>query len=326
MSSTFLVTGVAGFIGFHVAERLLRSGLNVVGVDNLNSYYDTNLKFARLAELEKLVGFSFEEVDITDKQGLERVFDVHRPDVVIHLAAQAGVRYSLEQPSQYIDSNVHGTLNVLELSKKSAVSHVVYASSSSVYGANTNVPFTTDDRTDHPVSLYAATKKMTELMAFTYAHLYGLKSVGLRFFTVYGPWGRPDMAYFKFTASISAGKPIQVYNSGEMSRDFTYIDDVANAVVKIASVGPVRQSPTPHTVYNVGNHNPEPLGRLIALIEQGLGKKALIENLPMQLGDVKATYADVADIMADYDFRPSTPLEVGIPAFVNWWRSWTKGS
>lgn len=312
--SKILVTGAAGFIGSFVSHGLLGRGDEVVGIDNLNDYYDVSLKEARLARLVDRKGFRFLKLDIADRQGMENLFSSEKFDKVVNLAAQAGVRYSLENPHAYIDSNIVGFLNILEGCRHHQVKHLVYASSSSVYGANETMPFSVHDNVDHPVSLYAASKKANELMAHTYSHLYGLPTTGLRFFTVYGPWGRPDMAYFKFAKAILAGDPIDVYNHGKMQRDFTYIDDVVEGVLRVldktAEGNPVWEgaspdpgsSRAPWRVYNIGNHTPVELLRFIEVLEASLGKKAIKKMLPMQPGDVPATAADVSDLMADVGF------------------------
>jgi UDP-glucuronate 4-epimerase len=329
-----LVTGVAGFIGSTIAQRLLERGDQVVGIDNLNDYYDVSLKQARLRRLPQS-GFSFEKMDIVDRRRMESLFRSERFDCVVHMAAQAGVRYSVTNPHAYIDSNIVGFINVLEGCRHSTVGHLVYASSSSVYGANKKLPFSEDDNVDHPVSLYAATKKANELMAHTYAHLYGLPCTGLRYFTVYGPWGRPDMALFRFTRGIISGEPIPVFNHGKMMRDFTYIDDIVDGVVRVidkpaspelgpdALVKPSR-SHAPYRIYNIGNNRPVELLHYIELLEQALGRKAKLEMLPMQDGDVPATYADVDALSADVGFRPHTPVEVGIRRFVEWYTDYYK--
>ncbi len=330
----YLVTGVAGFIGFHVARRLLDRGSAVVGIDNLNDYYDVQLKGDRVAQLQPYGRFEFRKLDLVDQGAMDQLFEQHRFEIVIHLAAQAGVRYSLKNPRAYIDSNVVGFLHVLEGCRRYGCRHLVYASSSSVYGANTRLPFSVRDNVDHPVSLYAATKKANELMAHTYSHIYGLATTGLRFFTVYGPWGRPDMALFIFTRAILEGRPIDVYNFGKMRRDFTYIDDVVEAVVRVAD-RPAAPNPlwsgnnpepssslAPYRVYNIGNHSPVELEYFISVLEECLGKKALRNLLPMQPGDVPATYADVDDLSRDFGFQPSTPIEVGIRRFVEWYRAY----
>ncbi len=329
-----LITGAAGFIGAALAERLLARGDEVVGIDNLNDYYDVALKQARLARLLGHPRFRFEKLDIVDRPGLARLFARERFDAVMHLAAQAGVRYSLENPQAYIDSNLLGFGNILEGCRHGAVGHLVFASSSSVYGANTKLPFSEHDNVDHPVSLYAATKKANELMAHAYAHLYGLPCTGLRFFTVYGPWGRPDMALFKFTRGILEGRPIPVFNQGKMIRDFTYIDDIVEGVVRVID-RPARPDPAwsgdspdpatsyaPWRVYNIGNNRPVELMRYIEVLEQCLGKKAVLELLPMQPGDVPATYADTQDLARDVGFRPNTPIETGVARFVSWYKAY----
>lgn len=329
-----LLTGAAGFVGFHVTQALLSSGVTVLGVDNLTPYYDPALKQARLDRLLPQEGFSFAHLDVADHDGLLAAFAEFRPEVVIHLAAQAGVRYSLDNPRAYAHSNLDGFLSVLEACRAHPVAHLIYASSSSVYGANAKVPFSEHDAADHPVSLYAATKRANELMAHSYAHLYGIPATALRFFTVYGPWGRPDMAYFKFTKAIFEGSPIDVYAENEMSRDFTYVDDVSEAIVRLCGKPPrprVAQdglapdpasADAPWRIYNIGNHTPVSLDRFIAVIEEACGRPAIKRHLPMQPGDVRATYADVADLMAAVDFRPDTPIETGIARFVAWYREY----
>ncbi|MBW1990170.1 MAG: NAD-dependent epimerase [Deltaproteobacteria bacterium] len=326
-----LVTGAAGFIGFHLAGALLDQGRDVVGVDNLNPYYDPKLKKDRLAILAKRPGFSFEKLDLADREATGRLFET-RFSRVVHLAAQAGVRHSITDPHAYVEANVSGFLNVLEGCKKSRPAHLVFASSSSVYGANTKQPFSVRDNVDHPLSLYAATKKAGELMAHTYAHLHGLPVTALRFFTVYGPWGRPDMALFKFTRAMLAGEPIEVYNQGDMKRDFTYIDDVVKGVVRVMEVIPEPNprwsgdspdpatSGAPYRLYNIGNNNPARLMDFIHLLEKALGMKAEKRFLPMQPGDVKETCADVADLAAATGYAPATPLEEGVRRFVEWYR------
>ncbi|MGB3308504.1 MAG: NAD-dependent epimerase [Nodosilinea sp.] len=322
------MTGVAGFIGSFVARRLLDSGQQVYGIDNLNDYYDVGLKRDRLAQLIPSDDFTFEQLDLFDREGMLALFRSHRFQYVVHLAAQAGVRYSLENPFAYADSNLSGFLNVLEGCRMMGVDHLVFASSSSVYGANRKVPFSVDDRVDYPVSLYAATKKANELMAHAYSNLYQIPTTGLRFFTVYGPWGRPDMAYFTFVESILRDRPIQVFNQGQMKRDFTYVDDVVEGVVRVMEHIPTAGTQTssdsqaPYKIYNIGNHQPVELLRFIQVIEAALGKTAQTIMCPMQPGDVPATYADVSDLMADVGFAPSTPLEVGIERFVAWYRQY----
>jgi len=330
----FLVTGAAGFIGFHTCKALLDRGDEVIGLDNLNSYYDVRLKQARLKQLEGRNGFSFHKLDLVDRKGIEELFATTRPQRVIHLAAQAGVRYSLENPHAYIDSNIVGTLNVLEGCRHNGVEHLVFASSSSVYGANTALPFSVHQNVDHPLSLYAASKKANELMAHTYAHLYRLPVTGLRFFTVYGPWGRPDMALFLFTRKILAGEPIDVFNEGHHARDFTYIDDIVEGVLrtadKVATPNPdwsgddpdPATSNAPYRLYNIGNNNPVDLMHFIACIEKALGREAKKNFLPLQPGDVPKTYADVDALVADVGFKPATPIEDGIAKFIAWYRSY----
>ncbi len=323
-----LVTGVAGFIGYFVAQRLLADGDMVYGIDNLNDYYAVSLKQGRLEQLLPHPSFSFAPIDLADRVKMDALFQSQSFDRVIHLAAQAGVRYSLKNPYAYADSNLVGFIHILEGCRHSGVDHLVYASSSSVYGANRQVPFATADNVDHPVSLYAATKKANELMAHSYSHLYNLPTTGLRFFTVYGPWGRPDMAYFKFVDAIANNRPIQVYNHGKMQRDFTYIDDVVEGVVRVLRHLPkpltddAFNTAAPYKVYNIGNHSPVELMRFIEIIEQALGKTAVKEMMPMQPGDVTATYAEVADLSADVGFAPSTSLEVGIGKFVAWYQDY----
>ncbi|MEL6495630.1 MAG: NAD-dependent epimerase [Cyanobacteria bacterium J06623_7] len=314
-----LVTGVAGFIGFHLTKQLLAEGHQVHGVDNLNDYYDVRLKEARLAQLLPQTQFTFEFLDLSDRQLTADLFKATF-DAVVHLAAQAGVRYSLDNPHAYVDSNLVGFTNILEGCRHSQVQHLIFASSSSVYGKNTKVPFATTDRVDTPVSLYAATKKANELMAHAYSHLYQIPTTGLRFFTVYGPWGRPDMAYHKFVKAIATGQAIDVYNYGKMMRDFTYIDDVVAAIIKLI---PHRaQSRPPYKIYNLGNNNPVELQEFIAIIERLMGKTAVKNFLPMQPGDVVATYADVEELLEDIGFKPTTPIETGLAKFVDWYQSY----
>jgi UDP-glucuronate 4-epimerase len=324
-----LVTGAAGFIGFHVAEALLSRGETVIGIDDLNPYYDPALKHGRLDHLSIRHGdqFIFHELDFADEAKLETALEDAEVDRIVHLGAQAGVRYSIENPRAYVRSNLVGHVNLLEFARSRKVAHLVYASSSSVYGANKKLPFGVEDRVDHPVSLYAATKKADELMSETYAHLYRIPQTGLRFFTVYGPWGRPDMAMWIFTKAILAGKPIPVFNHGQMQRDFTYIDDiVAGVVASLDNPSPddgalkPGGSIAPHRIYNIGNNKPEQLGKLIMLIEQACGHEAICDYRDMQPGDVPATYADIEAIASDLGFKPSTPLEVGVPRFVEWYR------
>ncbi|MCJ7538212.1 MAG: NAD-dependent epimerase [Desulfobacterales bacterium] len=329
-----LVTGAAGFIGYHLSKRLLESGFSVTGIDSLNSYYDVHLKTARLEELKPFENFTFFKIDISDKEAMEKVFESNQFDVVVNLAAQAGVRYSLENPQAYVDANIVGFVNILECCRYKGVKHLVFASSSSVYGANTKMPFSVHHNVDHPVSLYAASKKANELMAHTYSHLYGLSCTGLRFFTVYGPWGRPDMALFLFTKAILEEKPIKVFNHGRMQRDFTYIDDIIEGVVRVMGRLPEPNpiwsgdDPDPGTsyanykIYNIGNNNPVELMEFIAVIEKVLGKEAKKQFLDLQPGDVPATYADVDDLIKDVDFKPNTPIETGIKHFIEWFKDY----
>ena len=322
--ATYLVTGAAGFIGYHTARRLLDRGENVVGVDNVNDYYSPELKRDRLAKLSEFGNFEFHETDIADLAGLRAAIGGAPIDRVIHLAAQAGVRYSIDHPEAYVQSNLVGHLNILEFCRHNdRIDHLVYASSSSVYGGNTKLPFSETDRVDHPISLYAATKKADELMSEVYCHLYGLSAVGLRFFTVYGPWGRPDMAMWLFTKAILAGQPIKVFNNGAMQRDFTYVDDIVTGVVATADSKPLSTGDAGgHRVYNIGNHRSEDLMHMISILEQTLGREAQKTMLPMQPGDVAATYADIEAIRRDYGFEPTTSIEVGIPRFVSWYRDY----
>jgi UDP-glucuronate 4-epimerase len=332
----YLVTGAAGFIGFHLCKQLLERGEEVVGIDNVNDYYSVQLKRDRLAQLTGVTGFSFRELDVSSPERLDALFAEQRFETVLHMAAQAGVRYSLENPGAYIQSNLVGFGNILESCRHHAVKHLVYASSSSVYGANTKMPFAVHHNVDHPVSLYAASKKANELMAHTYSHLYGLPTTGLRFFTVYGPWGRPDMAIYLFTKAILAGQPIDVYNHGKMRRDFTYVDDVVEGVIRtaehVAAPNPdwtsdapdPGTSPAPYRVYNIGNHQPVELLYLIEVIEKCLGREARKNMLPIQPGDVPATYADVDNLMRDVGFQPNTPIEEGVRRFVDWYREYHK--
>lgn len=313
-----LVTGAAGFIGSHVSQALLAAGHEVVGIDNLNSYYDVQLKLDRLQWFVDSPKFKFIQLDLADREGMEALFMAHDFDVVINLAAQAGVRYSIDYPHAYADSNLVGFLHVLEGCRQGKVKHLVFASSSSVYGENKKIPFAVEDRVDNPISLYAATKKSNELMAHAYAHLYDFKVTGLRFFTVYGPWGRPDMAYFKFTKAISENKTIDVYNHGKMQRDFTYIDDVVQAVVRLTE----QAAKYNYKIYNIGNHHPETLEDFIVAIENAMGKKADKNYLPMQAGDVPSTYADVEDLRRDVGFTPATSLQDGITKFVTWYKDY----
>ncbi|MFQ5779931.1 MAG: NAD-dependent epimerase [Nitrospiria bacterium] len=329
-----LVTGAAGFIGFHLSQRLLSQGEEVVGLDNLNDYYDVRLKTDRLKALEGETRFRFEKIDLADRIAIEKLFQENRFDRVTHLAAQAGVRYSLQNPHLYIESNLAGFLHILEGCRHTNVAHLVYASSSSVYGANTRMPFSVHDNVDHPVSLYGATKKANELMAHCYAHLYQIPTTGLRFFTVYGPWGRPDMALFLFTKAILEGKPIDVFNYGRMQRDFTYIDDIVEGVVRVTERIPTPNSDwngkdpdpgrgmAPYRLYNIGNNNPVALLTLIEVLENCLGQKAERRLLPIQPGDVPATYADVDDLMRDVGFKPATSIQEGVRRFVDWYQGY----
>jgi UDP-glucuronate 4-epimerase len=321
---TILVTGAAGFIGFHVARQLLAEGRDVVGLDNLNSYYDPALKQSRLDVLRQDARFDFVQADLADRSAIGQLFAKHRFAAVIHLAAQAGVRHSIDHPHAYVDANLEGFVNVLEGCRHHECSHLIYASSSSVYGANAKLPFSVDDRTDFPISLYAATKKANELMAYSYSHLYRLPVTGLRFFTIYGPWGRPDMAIFLFTRAILEGTPIRLFNHGRMRRDFTYIDDVTRVVLRLVDRIPqanVSAGHAPAQIYNVGNHHPEELTHVVALLEKALGRTAVREMLPMQPGDVTETFADVGDLMRDTGFRPETSIEDGIADFIAWYRN-----
>jgi UDP-glucuronate 4-epimerase len=327
-----LVTGVAGFIGFHFAKRLLDAGHEVVGLDNLNDYYSPKLKRDRLAVLQESPRFSMQEISLEDRTQMRQLFAGQPFDRVVHLAAQAGVRYSIDNPMAYIDSNIVGTMNILEGCRHQKTPHLVYASSSSVYGSNTAQPFSVHQNVDHPISLYAATKKSNELMAHTYSHLFSLPTTGLRFFTVYGPWGRPDMALYKFTKAIFEDKPLDVYNNGKMQRDFTYVDDIVTAMVGVMDHIPEAKSDwdsshpdpatssAPYRIYNIGNHQPTELAYFIEVIEKATGKVARKNYLPMQMGDVPATYADVDDLKADIGFAPDTPIEVGVQKFVDWYR------
>jgi UDP-glucuronate 4-epimerase len=333
---TILVTGAAGFIGFHVAQRLLSSGSTVVGLDCVNDYYDPALKEARLDILKGQPKFTFVKSDLADREATKSLFEKHRFPVVVHLAAQAGVRYSLENSHAYTDANIEGFLNVLEGCRHHGCGHLLFASSSSVYGANTKLPFSTKDNVDHPISLYAASKKANELMAHAYSHLYRIPATGLRFFTVYGPWGRPDMAMFIFAKAIIEGKPIRLFNDGNMRRDFTYVDDVVEAIVRLADRPPQgnlawsgadpdpASSAAPWKIYNIGNNRPEELMHVVALLEKEFGRTAIKEMLPMQPGDVPATYADVEDLTRDVGFTPATSIEDGIARFSKWFREYHK--
>ena len=334
MKQKILVTGAAGFIGFHLCRRLLERGESVIGIDNLSDYYDVSLKQARLSQLQPFEGFQFRKLDIADTEGVNCVFEETQPVRVVNLAAQAGVRHSLTNPHVYITSNIYGFVNILEACKAAKVEHLVYASSSSVYGSNVKMPLSVHDSVDHPVSLYAASKKANELLAHTYSHLNGLPTTGLRFFTVYGPWGRPDMALQLFTRAILENQPINVYNWGKMLRDFTYVDDIAEGIIRTLDrpaqpnpdYDPLHPDPgsssAPYRVYNVGNSEPVSLDHYIETLEHCLGKKAIKNYLPLQPGDVPATHADASDLERDTGFRPSTPIEVGVARFVEWYRAY----
>ena len=331
-----LITGAAGFIGFHLAQKAIGLGYAVTGIDNLNDYYDVSLKQSRLNILKQLPNFDFQELDLADAKGINRLFSQNNFSAVVNLAAQAGVRYSLINPHAYLESNLHGFLNILEACRHNKTGHLIYASSSSVYGANRKMPFSVHDNVDHPISLYAASKKANELMAHTYSALYNLPTTGLRFFTVYGPFGRPDMALFLFTKAILDGKPIDVYNNGNMRRDFTYVDDIVESIARLIPKVPQRDpewsglkpdpasSFAPYRVYNIGNNKPVELLRFIEAIEEKLGRKAIKNFMPLQDGDVPETYADVEDLMREVDFKPSTPIEVGIGKFIDWYREYYK--
>lgn len=333
-TKVYFITGAAGFIGFHLSRRLLGEGCTVIGLDNLNNYYDVNLKKARLEILKKCEAFKFIYADLQDKKALEDAFKENKIDIVVNLAAQAGVRYSITNPYAYIQSNIVGFMNILEECKRNNIEHLVYASSSSVYGMNVNMPFSIHHNVDHPISLYAATKKANELMAHTYSHLYDLPTTGLRFFTVYGPWGRPDMALFLFTDAIMNNKPIKVFNNGEMKRDFTYIDDIVEGVVRLLNNPPKENSEwdkvaadpgtsnAPYKVYNIGNNKPVELMEFIGAIEEKIGKVAIKEYLPLQDGDVPMTYADVDNLIEDVGFRPDTSINLGIGKFVDWYKEY----
>jgi UDP-glucuronate 4-epimerase len=331
-----LVTGAAGFIGFHLSQKLIKRGFQVIGIDNVNDYYDVNLKLSRLAILKALPAFTFIQANLHDQKAIYQIFSEQKPDYVVNLAAQAGVRYSLVNPHAYLESNLHGFLNILEACRHNQVKHLVYASSSSVYGANTKMPFSVHHNVDHPISLYAASKKSNELMAHTYSVLFNLPTTGLRFFTVYGPYGRPDMALFIFTKAIIEGKPIDVYNQGKMRRDFTYVDDIVESISRLTTHIPVPNpewngmepdpatSFAPYRIYNIGNNSPTELLYFIEVIEQKLGKKAIKNLMPIQDGDVPATFADVDDLMRAVDFKPSTPIEEGIGNFIEWYKEYYK--
>lgn len=331
-----LITGAAGFVGFHLSKRLLENNIEVIGIDNLNDYYGENLKNSRLEILTTYENFEFRKVDLKNKNEVDTIFKEYRPEYVINLAAQAGVRYSIENPYAYVDSNLIGFVNILEACRNNPVKHLLYASSSSVYGGNKIAPFSTNHNVDHPVSLYAATKKSNELMAHTYSHLYGIPTTGLRFFTVYGPYGRPDMAYYSFTKDILEGKTIKVFNHGKMERDFTYIDDIVEGIEKLIPLVPkanpdwdesqdaLSDSFAPYKIYNIGNNNPVPLMRFINALESALGKEAKKNYMEMQPGDVLRTYADVSDLEKDISFKPSTSIEDGLQKFVDWYKEYYK--
>lgn len=331
-----LITGAAGFIGFHLSKKLLDEAYQIIGIDNLNDYYDLRIKQSRLEILDKYNNFNFYKVDLKDKVAIDCIFETYQPIYVINLAAQAGVRYSIDNPYAFVDSNLTGFMNILEACRKYPVEHLLYASSSSVYGGNKVVPFSTNHNVDHPVSLYAATKKSNELMAHAYSHLYGIPTTGLRFFTVYGPYGRPDMAYFIFTKNILSGKPIKVYNHGMMERDFTYVDDIVEGIVKLIDKAPVNNeewneskddlstSFAPYKIYNIGNNNPVKLMRFINVLESAIGKEAEKIYVDMQLGDVMKTHADVSSLERDINFKPSTSIEDGLAKFVSWYKEYYK--
>lgn len=331
-----LVTGAAGFIGFHLSQRLLAEDYYVIGIDNMNEYYDVLLKKDRLKILIRNTNFEFHNINLSNGEKFNQLFEDKTINIVINLAAQAGVRYSLDNPHSYVNSNLVGFVNILEACRHNHIEHLIYASSSSVYGANTNIPFSTKDTVDHPISLYAATKKSNELMAHTYSHLFNIPTTGLRFFTVYGPWGRPDMAYYSFTKNIIEEKTIKVFNNGDMRRDFTYIDDIVEGIIRLLHKPPMynskwdRENPDPSTsyapykIYNIGNNNPIKLMDFIHTLEKLIGKKAIIKFLPMQLGDVKETYADISDLQADVGFYPTTPIEKGLTHFVDWYKQYSE--
>lgn len=321
---TILITGAAGFIGFHLSKKLLDQGIQVIGYDNINSYYDVNLKYSRLDILKEYPDFIFVKGDLADKSEVENVFTQYKPDIVVNLAAQAGVRYSIDNPQVYIDSNIIGFFNILEACRHHPVEHLVYASSSSVYGNQEKTPFSTSDDVSRPISLYAATKKSNELMAYTYSHLYGIPTTGLRFFTVYGPYGRPDMAYFSFTQKIIAGESIQIFNNGDMYRDFTYVDDIVQGVSNMLENPPAADEKGDRCkLYNIGNNHPVKLMYFIEVLEKCIGKEAKKEYLPMQAGDVYQTYADVDDLVRDFGFKPETSIETGLGKFVKWYKEYS---
>lgn len=320
---TVLITGAAGFIGFHLSKRLLDMGATIIGFDNVNDYYDISLKESRLQILHEYPKFTFVKGDLADEQAVNTLFMTYHPDIVVNLAAQAGVRYSIDHPRSYINSNVIGFFNILESCRHYSVEHLLFASSSSVYGNQEKTPFSTTDKVDHPISLYAATKKSNELMAYTYSHLYGIPATGLRFFTVYGPYGRPDMAYFKFTNLIAEGKPIKIYNNGDMYRDFTYVDDIVTGIEHMLCNPPKEnEQGDRYKVYNIGNNKPEKLMYFIETLEKAIGKKAEKEFLPMQPGDVYQTYADVSELERDFDFKPHTSIEEGLGHFAKWYKEY----
>lgn len=318
-----LVTGGAGFIGFHLSKRLLEGGFEVIGYDNINDYYDVNLKYARLEILKQFDNYTFIKGDLADKDKVFALFAEYKPDIVVNLGAQAGVRYSISNPDVYIESNIIGFFNILEACRHNPVKHLLFASSSSVYGNQKKTPFSTDDNVDHPISLYAATKKSNELMAFTYSHLYKIPATGLRFFTVYGPFGRPDMAYFSFTNKIIKGEPIKIFNNGDMYRDFTYVDDIVEGICNMLEHAPEEdENGDRFKVYNIGNNQPEKLMYFIETLEKAIGRTAKKEFLPMQPGDVYQTYADVTDLMRDFNFKPSTSIEDGLAKFAKWYKEY----
>jgi len=320
---TVLITGAAGFVGFHLSQKLLESEITIVGFDNLNDYYDVNLKLSRLEILKKHKNFTFVKGDLANNDDIAKLFSDYSPEIVVNLAAQAGVRYSIENPRFYLESNITGFFNILEICRKYPVKHLLYASSSSIYGNQEKTPFSTKDNVDNPISLYAATKKSNELMAHTYSHLYDIPTTGLRFFTVYGSYGRPDMAYFSFTKKIINGEPIKIFNNGDMYRDFTYIDDIVSCIEKMLFCPPKRENTKPpYKIYNIGNNKPERLMYFIETLEKIIGKQAPKEFLPMQPGDVYQTFADVSDLTTDFDFKPNTPIETGLRKFVEWYRGY----
>lgn len=325
VSKKYLITGGAGFIGFFLSKRLLEAGAEVIGYDNMNDYYEVSLKEARLKQLEDFTKYTFVKGDLSDKEAVFSVFETYQPDVIVNLGAQAGVRYSIDNPDSYVASNLVGFFNILEACRKYQPMHLVFASSSSVYGGNDKIPFSTEDKVDQPVSLYAATKKSNELMAYAYSKLYKFPTTGLRFFTVYGPMGRPDMAYFKFAKKIMSGEPIQVYNNGDMLRDFTYIDDIVTGICNLLCNPPAEdQKGASYKIYNIGNNKPEKLMDFITTLEKCLGREAVKEYYPMQPGDVYQTYADVSELEKDFGFKPSTTIEEGLTRFVEWFKEYYK--